>query len=85
MPVTPDDQEFSTTTRPVVRASTTQSGAMRPPASEIIRSTIPGSSSGADNVLTPKTTTTTPNEKITRYLPYLAGAALLFLFLRRRK
>jgi len=83
MPVTPDDQEFSTTTRPVVRASTTQSGAMRPPASQIIRSTIPGSSSGADNVLTPKTTT--PKEKVASYLPYLAGAALLFLFLRRRK
>lgn len=81
MPVTPDDQEYSTTTRPVVRASTTQSGAMRPPASQIIRSTIPGS--GSDNVLTPKTTT--PKEKVASYLPYLAGAALLFLFLRRRK
>jgi hypothetical protein len=83
MPVTPDDQEYSTTTRPVVRASTTQSGAMRPPASQIIRSTIPGSSAGADKVLTPKTTT--PKEKVASYLPYLAGAALLFLFLRRRK
>jgi hypothetical protein len=83
MPVTPEGQEFSTTNRPVVRASTTQSGAMRPPASQIIRSTIPGSGSGADNVLTPKTTT--PKEKVASYLPYLAGAALLFLFLRRRK
>jgi hypothetical protein len=34
-------------------------------------------------VLTPKTTT--PKEKVASYLPYLAGAALLFLFLRRRK
>jgi len=81
MPVTPDDQEFSTTTRP--SASASQSGTQRQPASQIIRSTIPGSGSGADNVLTPKTTT--PKEKVASYLPYLAGAALLFLFLRRRK
>jgi hypothetical protein len=84
MPVTPDDQEYSTTSRPKARTYVSPSGApATPPASQIIRSTIPGSGSGADNVLTPKTTT--PKEKVASYLPYLAGAALLFLFLRRRK
>jgi len=82
MPVTPQDQEFSTTARPTSRAYVAPGGgSAAAPASSVARATVPGSS------------TPIPTEKVTepkaagafaKYLPLAIGAAVLFYFLRRK-
>jgi hypothetical protein len=82
MPVTPDDQEYSTTSRPRARVYVSPSGApATPPASAAVRAAIPGSSNA---IPTEKTSAPKPENKLGKYLPLAIGAAVLFYILRRK-
>jgi hypothetical protein len=82
MPVTPDDQEYSTTSRPKARVYVSPSGApATPPASAAVRAAVPGSSNA---IPTEKTSALKPGAKLGKYLPIAIGAAVLFYILRRK-
>jgi hypothetical protein len=82
MPVTPDDQEYSTTSRPKARVYVSPSGApATPPASAAVRAAVPGSSSA---IPTEKTSEPKPAGGFGKYLPIAIGAAVLFYLLRRK-
>jgi hypothetical protein len=74
MPIVRQDIDQSTTSRPPVRITPSTGG--RIPTSEIISRTPAG-----EIVVTEKTT---PTKTIMKYAPFLAGAAILFYFLRRK-
>jgi hypothetical protein len=74
MPLVRQDINQSTTSRPPVRI-TPPTGA-RIPASAIIRQEPSG------GIVVPEKTTVT--KSVMKYAPFLAGAAILFYFLRRK-
>ena len=74
MPIVRQDIDQSTTSRPPVRITPTTG--VRIPASAIIRQEPSG------GIVVPKKTTVT--KSVIKYAPFLAGAALLFFFLRRK-
>ena len=77
MPQVDIDAETSTTSRPKVVTYTSSTGqTVQAPASAIVKQTPAG-----DIVVTEKTT---PTKAIMKYAPFLAGAAILFYFLRRK-
>ena len=77
MPQVNIDAETSTTSRPKVVTYTSSTGqVVQAPASAIVKQTPAG-----DIVVTEKTT---PTKTIMKYAPFLAGAAILFYFLRRK-
>lgn len=83
MPVTPIDVEYSTTTRPTAKVYVTPTGTpSTPPASAAARAAVPGSSAA---IPTEKQPTPGKGLGLGRYLPWIAGAAVLFLVLGRRK
>ena len=77
MPQVNIDAETSTTSRPKVVTYTSSTGQkVQAPASAIVSQTPAG------NIVV--TETTTPAKTVMKYAPFLAGAALLFFFLRRK-
>ena len=77
MPQVNIDAETSTTSRPKVVTYTSSTGQkVQAPASAIVKQTPAG-----DIVVTEKTTVT---KAVMKYAPFLAGAAILFYFLRRK-
>ena len=77
MPQVDIDAETSTTSRPKVVTYTSSTGQnIQAPASAIVKQTPAG-----DIVVTEKTTVT---KSVMKYAPFLAGAAILFYFLRRK-
>ena len=77
MPQVDIDAETSTTSRPKVVTYTSSTGQkVQAPASAIVKQTPAG-----DIVVTEKTTVT---KSVIKYAPFLAGAAILFYFLRRK-
>ena len=77
MPQVNIDAETSTTSRPKVVTYTSSTGQkVQAPASAIVKQTPAG-----DIVVTEKTTVT---KSVIKYAPFLAGAAILFYFLRRK-
>ncbi len=77
MPQVNIDAETSTTSRPKVVTYTSSTGQkVQAPASAIVKQTPAGTI-----VVTEKTTVT---KSVMKYAPFLAGAAILFYFLRRK-
>lgn len=77
MPVVRQDADQSTTSRPKVVTYTSSTGQkVQAPASAIIRQEPSG------GLVVPEKTT--PTKAIMKYAPFLAGAAILFYFLRRK-
>jgi ABC-type hemin transport system substrate-binding protein len=77
MPQVNIDAETSTTSRPKVVTYTSSTGQkVQAPASAIVSQTPAGT--------IVVTETTTPAKTVMKYAPFLAGAALLFFFLRRK-
>ena len=77
MPQVNIDAETSTTSRPKVVTYTSSTGQkVQAQASAIVKQTPAG-----DIVVTEKTTVT---KSVMKYAPFLAGAAILFYFLRRK-
>jgi len=77
MPQVNIDAETSTTSRPKVVTYTSSTGQkVQAPASAVVKQTPAG-----DIVVTEKTTVT---KAVMKYAPFLAGAAILFYFLRRK-
>lgn len=77
MPIVRQDAETSTTSRPKVVTYTSSTGQkVQAPASAVVKQTPAG-----DIVVTEKTTVA---KSVMKYAPFLAGAALLFYFLRRK-
>ena len=77
MPQVDIDAETSTTSRPKVNTYTSSTGqTVQAPASAIVSETP-----GGTIVVTE---TTTPAKTVMKYAPFLAGAAILFYFLRRK-
>jgi hypothetical protein len=77
MPQVNIDAETSTTSRPKVVTYTSSTGqVVQAPASAVVKQTPAG-----DIVVTEKTTVT---KSVMKYAPFLAGAAILFYFLRRK-
>jgi hypothetical protein len=77
MPQVNIDAETSTTSRPKVVTYTSSTGQkVQAPASAVVKQTPAG-----DIVVTEKTTVT---KSVMKYAPFLAGAAILFYFLRRK-
>ena len=77
MPVVRQDADQSTTSRPKVVTYTSSTGQkVQAPASAIVSQTPAGT--------IVVTETTTPAKTVMKYAPFLAGAALLFFFLRRK-
>ena len=77
MPQVNIDAETSTTSRPKVVTYTSSTGQkVQAPASAIVSQTPAGT--------IVVTETTTPAKSVMKYAPFLAGAALLFFFLRRK-
>jgi len=74
MPIVRQDADQSTTSRPTVRITPTTG--VRIPASAIIRQEPSG------GIVVPEKTTVT--KSVMKYAPFLAGAAILFYFLRRK-
>jgi hypothetical protein len=77
MPVVKQDADQSTTSRPKVVTYTSSTGQnIQAPASAIVKQTPAGT--------IVVTETTTPAKTVMKYAPFLAGAAILFYFLRRK-
>jgi hypothetical protein len=83
MPVLPEDQEFNTTSRPASKVYVAPAGTpAAPPASAAARAAVPGSSAA---IPTEKQPTPAKAGGLGKYLPWIAGAYVLFLVLGRRK
>ena len=77
MPRVDIDAQTCTTSRPQAVTYTSSTGQkVQAPASAVVKQTPAG-----DIVVTEKTTVT---KSVMKYAPFLAGAALLFFFLRRK-
>jgi len=83
MPVVRQDEETSTTSRPTGRTYIAPGGgAAQAPASSVVRAAVPGSSAA---IPTEKQPTPGKGPGLGKYLPWIAGAYVLFLVLGRRK
>lgn len=77
MPIVRQDLDQSTTSRPKVVTYTSSTGQkVQAPASAVVKQTPAG------DIVVPEKTTVT--KTVMKYAPFLAGAALLFFFLRRK-